>query len=62
MMDCKHKHFRSNCMVCWFKIGHSIHVDGAPIRGDEGSDQHRQDCINIARGVGIRKLKQWEVY
>jgi len=60
MMDCKHDSFVSTCLVCWFKIGHGIAVNDSPIRGDEGTAKHTQDCLNMAIGIGKRKLELWE--
>ena len=61
MNDCKHKHFMDDCIVCWFKLGHGIPVNDAPIRGDEGTDKHRQDCIDMALGISELQLKLWGI-
>ena len=57
MKDCNHKYFISDCVVCWFKLGHGIDIKYAPIRGDEGSEKHRQDCINIGIMVSEEHLR-----
>ena len=56
MKDCKHKHFKQDCTVCWIKLSQGIVVEHAPIRGDEGTDKHRQDCINAAMLASQRKI------
>ena len=57
MKDCKHKHFKQDCTVCWIKLSQGIVVEHAPIRGDEGTDKHRQDCINIGIMVSEEHLR-----
>ena len=57
MKDCNHEYFTDECVVCWFKLGHGVSMKGSPVRGDEGSEKHRQDCINVAIMVSEQNLR-----
>ena len=60
MNDCKHEYFTHECVVCWFKLGHGIPVKDSPVRNDEGTDKHRQDCIDIALIITEAKLRRYK--
>ena len=57
MNDCKHKFFEGHCMVCWWKIGNGIFVEGSPKRGDEGTEKHTKDCLTMAISIGKHRIK-----
>ena len=63
MNDCKHKHFKEYCMVCWVKHGHGEIIEGQPANHPDATEEEiRTNSYNAALMVGYAIIRETAGY